>query len=31
MAAQIIGRVVVKVLPDTTDFRRDAERKLDTY
>lgn len=24
----IIGRVAVKVLPDTTDFRRDAERKL---
>ncbi|UZJ23717.1 hypothetical protein RHODO2019_10910 [Rhodococcus antarcticus] len=24
----IIGRVAVKVLPDTTDFRKDAERKL---
>lgn len=25
----IIGRVAVKVLPDTTDFRRDTQRKLD--
>lgn len=26
--ATIIGRVAVKVLPDTSDFRKDAERKL---
>ncbi|MGW1836972.1 phage tail protein [Streptomyces sp. NPDC002067] len=26
---QIIGRVAVKVLPDTSDFRRRAERQLD--
>lgn len=28
-AGQVIGRVSVKVLPDTTDFRRDAEKALD--
>jgi phage-related protein len=28
-AVQLIGRVGVKVLPDTDDFRRDAKRKLD--
>ncbi|GGK13241.1 hypothetical protein GCM10010124_02280 [Pilimelia terevasa] len=27
-AGQVIGRVSVKVMPDTGDFRRDAERKL---
>lgn len=29
MGEQIIGRVSVKVMPDTSDFRRDAERQLD--
>ncbi|MYT31752.1 MULTISPECIES: hypothetical protein [unclassified Streptomyces] len=28
-AGQIIGRVAVKVLPDTNDFRKRAERELD--
>ncbi|MEU9126579.1 hypothetical protein AB0D08_00425 [Kitasatospora sp. NPDC048540] len=28
-AGQIIGRVSVKVLPDTDDFRRDAQKQLD--
>lgn len=28
-AGQVIGRVSVKVLPDTDSFRRDAERQLD--
>lgn len=26
---QVIGRVSIKVLPDTSDFRRDAQRELD--
>lgn len=29
MPGVIIGKVAVKVVPDTTDFRRDTQRKLD--